>query len=820
MLACAQITIRQAQDWEISTTAPANPTPDTLWLDTSVSPHVMKRWTGNAWVPVGVNAGDVYLRTEVDTRFTQTDQAISLKANETTVSALASRVTSAEQKITPTAIVSTVRSSTEYRSDRYTGRNYVPQSHQVHTFVNSTYRYADGSPSTYTGWSLAISPDLFEHSGYGASLRISFEVKRTNVDAAASAGIYSGVWMYYRYYGADGTTIITTGRGWYLRTTDTDFTSTDQDWVRIVKGPLNLAQYNPISLAYFMYGTSASSGTTGTVQFRNLKVEVGDAFTDWSAAPEDLNSLPGRLSTAETSIQQNANNIALKVNTSTYNMEKVYRGTVAPASPTANMLWLDLSISPSLLKRYTGSAWVAAGAETLKTSGIYIGPDSVSITTEQFLLQLLDANNNENVLMEMSANGNVGFKELFAERIISDSVAKAYSGPNILYVHPAHPPGGTVNFPSLGEAVKVINNKYLYDDVQIILPNGIPEIYEAAGIHLRGIAGPGRLVILGYANCMLNSYMTIRGCQTRIEIVQVNLREIRGLQPGGGRNGYLIECHGNHYVWIASCVLNANGTTYDAVFGWGSSIALYNCALYNAVQGLEVANQCVASIRYCMGSCTYAVAVYSSILMAHGTVPAGTRLTGENGQLFANGVTTDYGAASNPVSPDSTTTQYATLTRSYRGGWRADTLDVVQGVYSDYGYSSGLSWNYGCMWFGNLRSTLSGRTIKSATLTLYRLTGSGSGSEKTVYLWAISNTGASGAPVLTASFGALGTIGRGKQVSFSIPTSAVQGLANGSYGGLCLYESPYPFGTSTYSDCYMRMGGTDSSAPYLSVVYN
>ena len=112
------------------------------------------------------------------------------------------------------------------------------------------------------------------------------------------------------------------------------------------------------------------------------------------------------------------------------------------------------------------------------------------------------------------------------------------------------------------------------------------------------------------------------------------------------------------------------------------------------------------------------------------------------------------------------------------------------------------------------------RTIKSATLTLYRLTGSGSGSEKTVYLWAISNTGASGTPVLAASFGALGTIGRGKQVSFSIPTSAVQGLASGSYGGLCLYESPYPFGTSTYSDCYMRMGGTDSSAPYLSVVYN
>lgn len=56
-------------------------------------------------------------------------------------------------------------------------------------------------------------------------------------------------------------------------------------------------------------------------------------------------------------------------------------------------------------------------------------------------------------------------------------------------------------------------------------------------------------------------------------------------------------------------------------------------------------------------------------------------------------VTVDYGTAIPVVVPDSTTVQYATLTKSYRGGWRSDTVDVVQGVYSDYGYSSSLSWN-------------------------------------------------------------------------------------------------------------------------------
>ena len=58
-------------------------------------------------------------------------------------------------------------------------------------------------------------------------------------------------------------------------------------------------------------------------------------------------------------------------------------------------------------------------------------------------------------------------------------------------------------------------------------------------------------------------------------------------------------------------------------------------------------------------------------------------------------------------------------------------------------------------------------------------------------------------------------------MTFSIPVDAVQGLANGIYGGLCLYESPYNFGSSTYSNCYMRMAGTDSSyTPYLNVVFS
>lgn len=76
-------------------------------------------------------------------------------------------------------------------------------------------------------------------------------------------------------------------------------------------------------------------------------------------------------------------------------------------------------------------------------------------------------------------------------------------------------------------------------------------------------------------------------------------------------------------------------------------------------------------------------------------------------------------------------------------------------------------------------------------------------------------------PALPGNYGAIGTIGRDKQVTFSIPVDAVQGLADGYYGGLCLYETPYNFGSSTYSNAYMRMSGTDTNyEPYIECVFS
>ena len=372
---------------------------------------------------------------------------------------------------------------------------------------------------------------------------------------------------------------------------------------------------------------------------------------------------------------------------------------------------------------------------------------------------------------------------------------------------------------SLGEAVKAVNNRFLRNDVYIYLPSSGGDVYEPAGTVIQGVSGPGRLMIYGYTACRLNSFITVKGCTSHIAFQNLSLREVRPLN-GSSRNSYLINLQMNHHVEFNNCTLDANNVTYDSIYCRTTHAYLINCGLYNALQGLEVFMGW-AYMKNCKGSCSWAMVSYAGYIIAAGTVPAGSRGTGDNGQLFASNVTVNYGTAIPPVTPDQTTIQYATLTKSYRGGWRSDTTDVIQGVYSANGYRSGLSWNYGCMWFGNLRGTLQGTTIRSATLTLHRKTGSGSSSAKTVYLCAITNASASGAPSIAANYGALGTIGRNAQVTFSIPVAAVQGLANGTYGGLCLYEAPYNFGSASWSNCYMRMSGSDTGyKPYLQVVYN
>ena len=395
------------------------------------------------------------------------------------------------------------------------------------------------------------------------------------------------------------------------------------------------------------------------------------------------------------------------------------------------------------------------------------------------------------------------------------------TGPATLYVYPALSGMAANACRSLREALSRINGKALRYDVTVTFFTSQAEtLYEMEGVEISGVTGPHTLRIEGMdRNKTLSTFLTVSSCTARIELSYLHIRDCRSLVGGTSKNSYLINARNNTFLSLTGCVLDLNNVTSNAVQATASYVDLRYCEILSAYIGLGL-ESATGNLYYCKGQCTFSVFCMSGIAFCTGTAPSGGRTASCNGQIFDAGVTTDAGTSVAPQTPDDTTLQYATLTKSYRGGWRTDTLDVVQGVYSDYGYSSGLSWNYGCMWFGNLRGVLSGKAVKSATLTLYRKTGSGSGAARTLYLCAITNTTASGAPAVAANYGAIGTLGRAEQMTFAIPPAVAEGLANGTFGGLCLYESPYNFGASNWSANYMRIAGTDSSyKPCLRVIY-
>lgn len=188
-----------------------------------------------------------------------------------------------------------------------------------------------------------------------------------------------------------------------------------------------------------------------------------------------------------------------------------------------------------------------------------------------------------------------------------------------MWVEPSIETPTTTDFRSLGEAVQTLNNKFLPYDVTIYLPYGV-ETYEPSGAVIKGISGPGKLTIYGYGeNSILNSYIKVHGCFAHICFQNLYLRESRSLN-GSSRQPYLTEITKCHFVEFSGCTLDANSITYDSVYARASHVFLYNCGLYNALQGLEC-YLAQGHVKDCRGSCSWSMVSYSSIIIASGTVP-------------------------------------------------------------------------------------------------------------------------------------------------------------------------------------------------------
>ncbi len=217
------------------------------------------------------------------------------------------RMEEAALTISPEQIISAVRSSTGlYHYEPYAGRNYALDSEKTRTFVDGFLLNEDGTASANRFAILKFSPDLFANSTGSAGLRLSFDIKYS--DVVPADGKAFSCWFYYTKL-SDAGDPVTSGVGWHLSGSGTVTT----DWQRVRLGPVKMENYGAIGLSYLALGLNASFPVTGMTQIRRVMVEYGEAFTDWDMAPEDPDALVLRLRRAESSITQNAIQISTRV---------------------------------------------------------------------------------------------------------------------------------------------------------------------------------------------------------------------------------------------------------------------------------------------------------------------------------------------------------------------------------------------------------------------------------------------------------------------------------------------------------------------------
>lgn len=355
---------------------------------------------------------------------------------------------------------------------------------------------------------------------------------------------------------------------------------------------------------------------------------------------------------------------------------------------------------------------------------------------------------------------------------------------------------------------KALSNRMLIGDVTIDITGEV-----GGALELRGIGGYGRITINGGGNT-LNGYINLFCNSVPIEINSVKVSRSTQRQ--------CINVNNCTEVKTYACVFNANASSGNAqgIRATYSGLFIQNCEFYNIPDSaMAFSYGTDALVLGCKGAATYCFWYDGATLRVAGSRPSGICAGGNPSFLLPADPSTilvDTGSAA-PVEPVVTTTSYtANVTGTYypSGHWINDNT-IRQG---HEGTGSNGRKDYGCMWFG--ASALSGKTIKSATLTIKRIAGKGRSSSVTMKLWTTTVTGKSGvmaASTLT-SLGEVGKIANGETVTVSVPASAISVIAAG--GGLVLYTEETSNKTGkTYSENYAHFEGVGGAAPVLTVTY-
>jgi phage minor structural protein len=329
-------------------TAPSNPGIGDLWIDTSVTPNLLKRWTGSAWqklVPTtAAEIGAVDVNT-YNTKVQQLSNDIAAKADATWVNG---QLVLKENAITK---------SNTAPANPTTGQLWLDTS----TTPNVLKRW------TGSAWVKATPTSAGEVGAY----------TKTEVDNALNSKVS------VTQYNTDMNGVVTR-----LNSAESRITQNEQEIATKVSSTQYQQDKTALESDISSLETRMANAETQITQNASqiaLKANKTDVYTKGEvdtalsnkADDSRVDTIETRVSNAEAQLTVQANQIATKVSQTEFTQElakkenSVVKSSTAPSNPTTNMLWLDTSVTPNVLKRWSGSAWIKVTPTTAGEVGAY-----------------------------------------------------------------------------------------------------------------------------------------------------------------------------------------------------------------------------------------------------------------------------------------------------------------------------------------------------------------------------------------------------------------------------------------------------------------
>lgn len=535
------------------------------------------------------------------------------------------------------------------------------------------------------------------------------------------------------------------------------------------------------------------------------------AVIDSSTDAAVLDELTGNIANLSTEIKQTAQAITLKASRADLNALGD-RVSEAESTLTVQAGQIEGKVAQTAFDQLSGQVTQVQSTVTQQANQI---SSKVSQSDFDDFAETVLTKDSFEVNIDGENQLHVGADGVSAQSVTAPNVAAAYDGPAEITVNPnyadewiEYQEGKAVR--SLQQALDKINGKRLMYNVSITMDN--TSHYARVDIH--GVTGSGVLEVLGNGATFYGG-IAVQYCTAKVTIMGTGMTVYAG-------TGKAVEVTGCSFVRIDGANVSGSGT--DGVYYTeGSKGLLWNCDFAGFTNAVHASLTAHVIVNACTGSGALK-ASFGGIVAANGTMPTGGTTEVGNGKVWSSGSTATGGSTSASSSTLTAASYDAVTTATCRnsGSWTSGQLRQ--------NFATGLGVCKGCVWFDNsaIRSALSGKTVRSATLRLHRVSGSGRSSAVQVTARGLTLTGASGtvpnstsAEVYGGLSAMLGTIGNGETVALALPVNLVNALISGSINGIALYAGETAqTGNRGFSANYCRFDGVgDQFAPVLTINY-